>query len=147
MHEHAEKPSYTGRLAFLVLAIALCSVTARAATLTVTVDNVQTTEGQVLVAIYNEAHWMKQNLAGQALKPTASNTVVATFELPPGRYAAAVLHDMNDNGRMDYRLLRLPKEPYGFSNGAKPKLRPPTFEDAAFDLADEGLAISIVLND
>ena len=139
--------TYISHLA-LALGATLCGSTAWAATLTVTVDNIQIPKGQVRIAVYNEANWLsKQDWIARALKSTANDTAVAMFELPPGRYAVAVLHDVNDNGKMDYRLLRLPKEPYGFSNDAKPKLGPPQFENAAFDLSDEGLAIVITLSD
>ena len=67
--------------------------------------------------------------------------------MPPGTYAIAVLHDENDNGKMDYRLLRLPKEPYGFSNGVVPRLGPPKFEAAAFSVGDEAVALDISLRD
>ena len=137
----------TSRLA-LAFGIALCGGASSAATLTVAVDNVKTSAGQVRIAVYTEANWLnKEDWTRRALVPAEGTGVTATFDLPPGTYAVAVLHDVNDNGKMDYRLLRLPKEPYGFSNGAKPKLAPPTFEDAAFRLADEGLAIAITLTD
>ncbi len=143
------RPSRTraGPLA-LALGFALSGGVSSAATLTVAVNNVQTSEGQLRIAVYTDANWLNtQEWTRAALQPAASTSVTATFELPPGEYAVAVLHDVNGNGKMDYRLLRLPKEPYGFSNGAKPKLGPPKFEDAAFNLADEGLAIAIALSD
>ena len=47
---------------------------------------------------------------------------------------------------MDTRF-RFPREPYGFSRGAKPKMGPPKFEDAVFEVAAEGLTIAITLSD
>ena len=117
------------------------------ATLTVTVSNVRSSEGQVRVAVYTSDNWLGDEPTARVWTAAAGTPVTATFTLPAGRYAVAVLHDENDNGKMDYRLLRLPKEPYGFSNGARPKLGPPTFEDAAFALAPTGRAIAIALSD
>ena len=117
------------------------------ATLTVTVDNVRSSEGQVRVAVYTGDNWLGDEPTARVWTAAAGAPVTATFTLPAGRYAVAVLHDENDNGKMDYRLLRLPKEPYGFSNDAKPKLGPPKFEDAAFALAPAGRAIAIALSD
>lgn len=116
------------------------------ATLEVTVDNVRSAEGQVRVAVYTKDNWLGQEPLARVWTPAKGETVIAKFELPPGEYAVAVLHDLNDNGRMDYRLVRFPKEPYGFSNDAKPKLGPPKFEDAAFLLGEEGLAMAIELS-
>lgn len=113
--------------------------------LTVTVNNVGSAQGQVRVAVYTKDNWLGQEPLARVWTPAKGETVTAKFTLPPGEYAVAVLHDLNDNGRMDYRLMRLPKEPFGFSNGAKPKLGPPKFEDAAFSLGEEGLSIAIEL--
>ena len=115
------------------------------AALTVTVNNVRSDQGQVRVAVYTQDNWLGQEPFARVWTPPKGDSVTAKFTLPPGEYAVAVLHDLNDNGRMDYRLLRLPKEPFGFSNGAKPKLGPPRFEDAAFPLGEEGLSIAIEL--
>ena len=115
------------------------------ASLTVTVHDVRSAEGQVRVAVYTEALWLGQDPVARSWTPATGESVTATFTLQPGTYAVAVLHDVNDNGKMDYRLKRLPKEPYGFSNGAKPRLGPPKFSDAAFALGEDGLSIAIEL--
>ena len=118
------------------------------AALTVTVTGVRSSEGQVRVAVYTaESDWLGDEPTARVWKAASGEPVTAEFSLPPGRYAIAVLHDENDNGKMDYRLLGLPKEPYGFSNDAQPKLGPPKFEDAAFPLPPAGRAIAIALSD
>ena len=48
----------------------------------------------------------------------------------PGRYAIALLHDENSNGKADRALSMIPKEGFGFSRDAKVKMGPPSFEDA-----------------
>jgi uncharacterized protein (DUF2141 family) len=80
-----------------------------------------------------------------AVPEDAGSAIAVVFDLPPRRYAIAVHHDVNGNGKMDFSLLRLPKEPYGFSNDVKPKLSRPAFGAAAFDLRDEGLTVSVKL--
>lgn len=52
----------------------------------------------------------------------------------PGRYAIALLHDENGNGRMDKSLLMMPREGYGFSRDAPVRMGPPKFDAAAFDV-------------
>lgn len=133
--------------AWLAIALALVIVPAAGGELAVTVANVQAERGQVRIAVYDETNWLStEEWVDRALLP-AGETVQATFRLPRGRYAVAVLHDLNDNGRMDYRLLRLPAEPYGFSNGAKPRLGAPKFKAAAFDLGEKPLVIVVRLVD
>ncbi len=60
--------------------------------------------------------------------------VSVEFEnLPPGRYAIKLYHDVNGNGELDTNMMGLPIEAYGFS-GESGTLGPPPFEAAAFDV-------------
>ncbi|GHB58114.1 hypothetical protein GCM10007390_09480 [Persicitalea jodogahamensis] len=72
---------------------------------------------------------------------------VVSFEVPPGTYAVAVYHDLNDNNKMDRNLIGYPKEPFGFSNNYRPTVAAPDFEDCAFQLTEKGATISISLID
>ncbi len=64
-------------------------------------------------------------------------TVELRFDgLAPGTYAVAVSHDENGNGRTDTNLFGIPREAWGVSNDVRPTLRPPRFEEAAFELGD-----------
>lgn len=53
----------------------------------------------------------------------------------PGRYAIALLHDENGNGKADRVLGMMPREGFGFSRDAPVRMAPPKFEDAAFEVA------------
>lgn len=67
--------------------------------------------------------------------PDAADETVCRFErVPPGRYAVAVHHDENDDGKLQRGLFGAPSEGYGASNDAKGTLGPPSFEAAAFRL-------------
>ena len=142
--------AWTCRRFLAASAVVTCAfapgASASAATLTVDVGNVAEAKGQLRIAVYDEETWLDTErwIAAQRV-PAATEGVSATFELPSGTYAVAVLHDLNENEKMDYRLLRLPKEPYGFSNGVVPRLGPPAFEDARFIVADEPVRIRIEL--
>lgn len=66
----------------------------------------------------------------------AGSTVTLTFRnVRPGRYAVALLHDENDNGKADRAAMMIPKEGFGFSRDAKVRFGPPKFAEAAFDVA------------
>lgn len=65
----------------------------------------------------------------------ANGNVELTFRnVTPGRYAIALLHDENENGKADRALMMMPKEGFGFSRDAKVRMGPPKFGDAAFDV-------------
>jgi uncharacterized protein (DUF2141 family) len=49
----------------------------------------------------------------------------------PGRYALAVIHDENGNGRLD-TTLGIPKEGFGFSRNPALGFGPPAFEKVQF---------------
>ena len=64
------------------------------------------------------------------------NPVTLTFkDVAPGRYAIALLHDENNNGKMDRAMLLIPREGFGFSRDAKVRMGPPKFGSAAFEVA------------
>ena len=69
---------------------------------------------------------------------------VATFsDLPYGTYAVAVIHDANENGKLDTNLIGMPTEAYGFSNDARRMFGAPRFEQASFLLDGEEARITI----
>lgn len=123
---------------------------AQAATLTVTVSNIGSSEGQVRIAIYNKANWLQEPAFAHILKVAehvADGAISATFEVPSGEYAVAAYHDENDNGKLDRSFVGMPKEPAGFSNGVVPRFGPPKYEDAAFAVGDEDATARIELSD
>jgi uncharacterized protein (DUF2141 family) len=54
--------------------------------------------------------------------------------LPTGDYAIAVIHDENDNHKLD-TLLGIPREGFGFSRNPAIGFGPPRFAAARFALA------------
>lgn len=68
-----------------------------------------------------------------------------TFEaIPYGRYAIAILHDENDDMKMNKNFFGLPREGYGFSNNVMGTLGPPSFGKSSF-LHNPGLRTSIII--
>jgi uncharacterized protein (DUF2141 family) len=53
--------------------------------------------------------------------------------LPRGRYALALIHDENGNGRLD-TFAGVPREGFGFSNNPAIRFGPPRFAAARFAL-------------
>lgn len=119
-----------------------------AADLTVRIENIRSADGHILLlAADSDAAW------NGADKPAASHRVPADADgieivlgdLEPGRYAIQVMHDANGNGKLDSNVVGMPIEGYGFSNNPQ-LMRKATFEEAAFDLPEAGIAIAITLN-
>ena len=67
-------------------------------------------------------------------------------DIPPGRYALAVIHDENMNGKLDTNWRGAPTEGYGFSNDAKAFLSAPSFRAASFSYDGRNVDMTISLN-
>jgi uncharacterized protein (DUF2141 family) len=107
-----------------------------AGSLTIVVKNTSDNQGTIRAALYKTP---KEFPMGKAFKivegKITDKRAVMTFEnLAEGEYAVALLHDRNDNKKMDYNFLGIPSEGYGFSNNVKAVLSPPTFEQAKIPL-------------
>ena len=68
------------------------------------------------------------------------------FDIPPGTYALAVIHDENMNGELDTNWLGVPVEGYGFSNDVTASLSAPSFDAARFAYDGLNLDMTITLN-
>lgn len=82
--------------------------------------------------------------AYRATVDAETGAIALHFEgVAPGRYAVALLHDENANGKADLVLGMMPKEGFGFSRDAKVRMGPPRFEDAAVDIGASDRQIAI----
>ena len=63
----------------------------------------------------------------------ASQHIIRFDDLPPGKYAAALIHDENSNAKLD-TLLGIPREGFGFSRNPPIGFGPPRFAAAEFAL-------------
>lgn len=106
--------------------------------LCVTVEGVQPAAGGVLlVRLYTqEKDWLHQGRAVAELKVPPAPTVEVQFPgVKPGPVAVSVLHDENQNGRLDMRWFPWPRpaEGAGASRDPRPRFGPPSFSDAVFE--------------
>lgn len=129
------------------LCVSLWGLGAQAADLGVTVSGLGSAEGQVMVALFNDAAGFPQGhpFKGQMAAATKGQVELVFKDLPPGRYAVSAFHDRNGNQRLDANMMGMPTEPYGFSRDAKGQFGPPKFEDAAFqvDRADQHITVRL----
>ena len=74
-----------------------------------------------------------------------NQAVSTTFNLSTGRYVVAIIHDRNNNGKMDMTMICIPTERYGFSQNPGFTLGAPSFDKVAIDLKQEGTEITVIL--
>ncbi len=109
-----------------------------AVALTVRVSALNNDRGRVAVALFASAEAFpdqKRALAGQLTRIQNGKATVRFENVRPGVYAVAVLHDENENSKMDFNFLGMPLEGYGFSNDASAMFGPPSFDAASFKLS------------
>jgi uncharacterized protein (DUF2141 family) len=98
------------------------------------VTGIESTSGHVLVALYDEGSFLRKPLKAMRLDPVRGKVTGTFKEVPEGIYALSVVHDENDNGKLDSNLVGIPVERYAFSNN--PSLwGAPRFSDARVTIA------------
>lgn len=107
--------------------------------LKIEIIEIRNQKGKILVSLFDKAKGFPTNFQlafrNAELEIPESRKVYVEFDnLPYGDYAVSVLHDENDNKKMDYTLIGLPKEGYCFSNNYRPKIKNPSFRQAGFFL-------------
>ena len=121
-----------------VFIIAASALPADAETLVVQIRDIRNSDGKIHVALYNSAESFLvdgQVLEWQTLSAQEGIVEVVFADLQPGTYAAVAFHDENSSGEFDTNFIGIPREGYGFSNGAQAGFGPPNFEDASVQLS------------
>jgi uncharacterized protein (DUF2141 family) len=132
-------------LSALGAAIAI-PLAASAADLRVTVSNGPAVPATLYVALFDTAEALAADkaLAAQTLPMRDGKAQLVFAGLPPGRYVLKSFADENGNGKLDTNLVGLPIERYGFSNDAKGRMGPPTFDAASVPVdADSSIAFGL----
>ncbi len=109
----------------------------QAATLTVVIEDIQSSEGQIMVEVLpSEAAFKEQQPAvASFILPAKTPSVSITLDaLDGGEYGIRVMHDVDGDGTLDANMIGIPKEPWGFSNNAKGPFGPPGWNDVRFSI-------------
>ncbi|ANM32108.1 hypothetical protein ABI59_05860 [Acidobacteria bacterium Mor1] len=132
----------------LLLALLPVSVAAAGDTLTLTVriEGLKSDRGGIAIAIYDSEQAFTERTAPlhKAFLPIEDKSCSWVLtDLTAGDYAVLVYHDRNGNEQLDTNKLRIPKEPYGFSNNARGSFGPPGFDKVRFTLSEPEQTIEI----
>ena len=134
----------------LVLAILFATpagAMAESASMTVSVKNLSPPTGSVEISLFDSQEtYMKETLRQQSGKSSESGEYETVFnDLTPGDYAVVVVHDANDNGKLDTGFLGFGGENYGFSNQASSWFGRPDYEEAKITVEVSGTQVDIDL--
>jgi len=122
----------------------------QACSITIHVDGFRNTKGVLGGALFkNKTGWPEddsQAFARNAIPISANSDAVLTFpDIPTGQYAVVVLHDENENHRLDRNILRVPKEGFGFANNPHVGLSAPSWRDSSVQVTCPSTEVHIHL--
>jgi uncharacterized protein (DUF2141 family) len=118
----------------------LLAMPAVAATVEVHVTGVAAGKGKVNVAVCDQARFLKQCVYSGSAPAREGDNTIAVRGVPAGSWAVLAYQDENENDELDRNLIGIPRENYGFSRDARGKFGPPSFEDAAIAVREDGAA-------
>ena len=97
--------------------------------------------GNIGVLVFNsDKGWPEDRTAAlkDIIVPAHPGTVVVAIpNLPAGDYAVAVLHDANQNHKMDRNWMGKPKEQWAMSNNPHALIKAPSYSTAKFHLGGD----------
>ena len=99
--------------------------------LEIEINNLQSNNGPVYIRILDQ----NENPVIVGTSSVINYSTKISFDsISPGKYAIQFFHDENENQKMDFNLIGIPKEKFGSSNDVKPILGPPKFEKMLFEI-------------
>ena len=98
------------------------------------INNLESNKGPIYIRILDE----NENPVIVGTSPVINYSAEISFDsIFPGKYAIQFFHDENENQKMDFNLIGIPKEKFGSSNDVKPILGPPKFEKMLFEIYED----------
>ena len=135
-------------LVFITLIYILNVNPTLAASLTVTINNIEPNNGLIHIGLFTEADAFPIVTAdlNMIIIPSEKTAITQVFENLDldDKYAIAIFQDSNNSKALEKNIFGAPKEPYGFSQ-KMPTFRAPTFDEAAITLTEPVTNIRITL--
>lgn len=112
------------------------------AQLDVAVEGLRSTHGAVRICLTTDPEHYPDCQGDPAARrqtvPAADARTIRFADVPSGTYAIALIHDENDNARLD-TLFGIPREGVGFSRNPRMLFGPPHFDRAEFAVSNQRL--------
>ena len=100
-------------------------------TLTIEISELKSNNGQVIMQFCNA----KGERISRIIQPIKDKKSTITIkDLKPGTYSFKYFHDENKNDKLDFNLIKMPKEGCGTSNNAKGTFGPPPLNKTIFKI-------------
>jgi uncharacterized protein (DUF2141 family) len=110
-------------------------------TLTIVVDGISNSKGVLGLVIFKTPRGWPEDVSSSfrhtAFPAQPGTQTIRISDLPPGKYAVALIHDVNENMKLDKNWVGKPKEQWGMSNNPRARFSAPPFEKAVFELQQD----------
>ena len=118
--------------------------------LMIDIEGLKVPKGQTCFTIFESERGFPTEgdvaLRNECVAITQSSQTLRLQGLKPGKYAIAVLHDLNGDRQANRNFLGLPVEGFGFSRNPQIGMRAPRFEEVAIPVKGKQTRIQIRLN-
>lgn len=125
------------KIAIFICLFIFCQI-ACSQSVEIKITNIKSEQGQICLAFFESEKEFKNEKPKFELKSDkhALCNGIMSFFVPYhiGFVGVSVLDDENADGRMNYKLLSIPREGFGFSNYYHKGLFKPKFENFSFEL-------------
>lgn len=126
----------------LLFALGITTVQAqKLVDITVVVKGFKSTAGTVKVQMVDKNN---KEIFGKIATLTSTTFTITIQVSTIGQYAVNVIHDKNNNSKLDTNIFGIPKEGWGCSNDARGVMSAPKLKDKLF-MADKNKTITINL--
>jgi uncharacterized protein (DUF2141 family) len=108
----------------------------------VDIKNINTKKGSLWAGIHNK-HLNALRIAYtfykiKEIKKISNSNITYVFkDIPDGNYTVRVLHDENNNNKLDSNFFGVPTEGFGFSNNPEVTLSFPSFSETKFEVIED----------
>ena len=105
-----------------------------------TISGIRNSNGQIVIAVFDSHDSFEKKksvLVKRFDKTQVKNGVLhVQFDLKAGEYGFSLLDDENKNALMDYNVISLPKEGFGFSNYYHSGFSQPKYKDFKVEIKE-----------
>ena len=109
----------------------------------IVIEGVRSGKGKIVLAVFKDQEGFKNKKPIKRLVLNKSefegNEII--LSLDTGIYGISVLDDENDNNKMDYNFIGMPKEGFGFSNYYHKGLSKPHFDKFKFEIKNKSVEL------
>ena len=109
----------------------------------IVIEGVRSDIGKIVIAVFKDQEGFKNRKPVKRVELNKSEFVEneIVLSLDAGVYGISVLDDENNNNKMDYNFLGMPKEGFGFSNYYHKGLSKPHFDKFKFEIKNTSVEL------